>query len=402
MSPPPPYSSGKPIPVCPVAGHLDHDVADPLAEVVGRHRLGVLEDRGVLGEVGAHQVARPRRTSRRAGRSAPGRRSPAGWYGPCSGSGGPRALGGHGREPPRGHGTPPSGSWCAPARGPVGGRSSSAGSSSTSTPRRPAAGARRVDHLAAADVERDVVDRRRRARRAPEDQVTGLQRAQRDRRRLLVLRDRVVRAGTSRRPARPPWSGRSSPRRRAGGAPAVGLADLGAGEGDRRRRRRRRGPAGVGGLGSGWVGWVGSGAAGVGAGVGCWRRPGPRARPVRPAARRWPAPGRRPPAASWAGLLAAPGRSASAAACRRPRRRLLLERRLPLGELDADVLPARRARRSAVLLAGIALASAGGGLGGRGPRRGRPGVGWARRLSRAASPLGSATSARSRPPRKSS
>ena len=43
MSPPPPYSSGKPMPVWPVAGHLDHDVPDPLAERRRCRGLGLVE-----------------------------------------------------------------------------------------------------------------------------------------------------------------------------------------------------------------------------------------------------------------------------------------------------------------------------------------------------------------------
>ena len=38
-------------------GHLDDDVLDPLAEVMVAERLRLLEDRGVLGQVGADQVA---------------------------------------------------------------------------------------------------------------------------------------------------------------------------------------------------------------------------------------------------------------------------------------------------------------------------------------------------------
>ena len=38
-------------------GHLDHDLLDPLAERVLVEGLGLLEDRGVLGQVAAHQVA---------------------------------------------------------------------------------------------------------------------------------------------------------------------------------------------------------------------------------------------------------------------------------------------------------------------------------------------------------
>ena len=52
-----------------------------------------------------------------------------------------------------------------------------------------APGARRVDDLPAADVERDVVDRRRAAAGAPEDQVSGPQ---------LAGRDRASTAGTAR------------------------------------------------------------------------------------------------------------------------------------------------------------------------------------------------------------
>ena len=67
---------GKPMPVWPVAGHLDDQVADPVAEVVGVELLGVLEHRGVLGEVGAHQVAdlgvRPSSRPGRAGTSTSG------------------------------------------------------------------------------------------------------------------------------------------------------------------------------------------------------------------------------------------------------------------------------------------------------------------------------------------
>ncbi len=37
-------------------GHRDHEVADPVAEVVGRHRLRVHEHVGGLGEIGAHQL----------------------------------------------------------------------------------------------------------------------------------------------------------------------------------------------------------------------------------------------------------------------------------------------------------------------------------------------------------
>ena len=65
-------------------GHLDHDLLDPLAERRPVEGLGLLEDRGVLGEVGAHQAAdlgvlaveqrgQRRDVDRRAGRSPPPR-----------------------------------------------------------------------------------------------------------------------------------------------------------------------------------------------------------------------------------------------------------------------------------------------------------------------------------------
>ena len=57
MSPPPPYSSGKPMPVWPVPAISTHDLHDPLAELRRGEHLGLVEDRGVLGEVGADQVA---------------------------------------------------------------------------------------------------------------------------------------------------------------------------------------------------------------------------------------------------------------------------------------------------------------------------------------------------------
>ena len=102
--------------------------------------------------------------------------------------------------------------------------------------------AREVD-LAAADVERDVVDRSRVVAGAPEHQVAGPQLAGRDRGGLLVLRDRVVRQVG---PARSPGAGGQAgavPLIRTGGAPPVGLPDLGAGERDRGlgARPRRRG-----------------------------------------------------------------------------------------------------------------------------------------------------------------
>ena len=95
-------------------------------------------------------------------------------------------------------------------------------------------GARGVDDLAVADVERDVVDRGGVARRAPEHQVARPQVAGRDRRRLLVLRDRVVRQRDARRRPRRPWSGPSSPTRRARRRP-TGRARR-AGRGRRRSR----------------------------------------------------------------------------------------------------------------------------------------------------------------------
>ncbi|UUZ60818.1 hypothetical protein LP418_08760 [Nocardioides sp. B-3] len=52
-----------------------------------------------------------------------------------------------------------------------------------------ATGARSVDHLAVADVERDVVDRGRLRARPPEEQVAGDQLGGRDRRGAGVLRD---------------------------------------------------------------------------------------------------------------------------------------------------------------------------------------------------------------------
>ena len=118
------------------------------------------------------------------------------------------------------------------------------------------AGARGMDDLAVADVDRDVVDRGRAARRAPEDQVAGSQLGGGDLRRLGVLRDGVVREcdaalrpGRRRQPAAVPRVG-------AGGAVAVRLADLRGGERDRGRcsaagrrgggRDRRRGDRGGG------------------------------------------------------------------------------------------------------------------------------------------------------------
>ena len=48
---------GEAHPGLPGRRHLDHEVAHSVPELVRRHRLGVLEDVGVLREVGAHQVA---------------------------------------------------------------------------------------------------------------------------------------------------------------------------------------------------------------------------------------------------------------------------------------------------------------------------------------------------------
>ncbi len=61
----------------PGRGHLERDVLDPLAEVGGGHRLGVVEDRGVLGEVARARAGGRRRTCRRAASSGPRRRPPA-------------------------------------------------------------------------------------------------------------------------------------------------------------------------------------------------------------------------------------------------------------------------------------------------------------------------------------
>ena len=94
-------------------------------------------------------------------------------------------------------------------------------------------GVRRLDHLAVADVEPDVVDRGRVARVLPEeDQVAAAQFADGDLPALLVLRHAVVR---QRHPAVLPGA-HGQPgaveRARPGRGPLVGLADLGTREGD--------------------------------------------------------------------------------------------------------------------------------------------------------------------------
>ena len=225
-------------------------------------------------------------------------------------------------------------------------------------------GARGVDHLAVADVEAHVVDRARVAARAPEHQVAGRQLGGGDARRAGELRDRVVRQVL---PALGPGArgeARAVPGVRAGGAPPVGVADLGGREGDRRRgagaggRRARgggrsaraAGGAGAGAVGSGCrgrgrraepgssgPGWSAPGSSGRGWWVrassasGCGRRGrrlgrrgrrrrvgsvalrrrrGPwSARPAGPAS--WPPPG----AACGGGLPAPPAAAASCAAC---------------------------------------------------------------------------------------
>ena len=224
MSPPPPYSSGKPMPVWPVLAISTTTSLTRSRNSVARQRLGLLEDLGLLGEVGAHEVAdlgvpaveepgqlgdvEARLPVARAA-ARPARRRP-----PRRGGGGARRDGLRGR---RGHGLGRHGLTLPTGPGSCGdldprsrvrtgvraGRRSSAGSRRRSTTCADRdAGPRRLDDLAAADVERDVVDRRRAAARAPEHQVTGPQGGERHRAWTARTAPRSSAAGSGRRPPR--------------------------------------------------------------------------------------------------------------------------------------------------------------------------------------------------------
>ena len=236
--------------------HLDDDVLDPLAEVRVAHGLGVLEDRGVLGQVGAHQVAHlgvlPVQEGPQAGTST----LSGGYAGtPALVARGLVARSRCGAAVSRGHG-----------------RAEATSGPGEEVRRDPvvhrdlldvAAGAGRVDHPAVADVERDVVDRGRAA--APEEQVARLQVA--DARSASTTEYCTAELVRERLPALLPGhhrQPRAVPAVRPGRAVVVRLADLGPGEGDgrpgaaarcggsrvrrilrnRRRRRGRRGGRG--------------------------------------------------------------------------------------------------------------------------------------------------------------
>ena len=207
-----------------------------------------------------------------------------------------------------------------------------------------------------------MVDRRRRARRAPEQQVARAAASRRDRGGLLVLRDGVVRQATCRRPARRPWSGRSSPRRSGRRRPS-GRARRSA----RGRRRSRADAAGRGGRGRGRGRGgrgrrggrraCGSGSLGVGV-VGC----GAGARPA--------------PGSAWScGVLLLPASWAacSAASCGgslgggrggRLGGRGLERGLAALGQVAADVLEPRELGDQGVLLLRDRAGLGGGGVGG--------------------------------------
>ena len=57
MSSPAAVLLGETHPRLPRGRHLDHQVADPVAELLARQGLGFLEHRGVRREVAAHEVA---------------------------------------------------------------------------------------------------------------------------------------------------------------------------------------------------------------------------------------------------------------------------------------------------------------------------------------------------------
>ena len=196
---------------------------------------------------------------------------------------------------------------------------------------------------------------------APEDQVAGLELADGDRRGLLVLRDRVVRQRLPAGLPRPHRQARAVPGARAGGAPAVGLADLGPGERDR-----------------------GRGAARRGRGVGVGRRARGRVRVRRRASGRVSASGRvrasgsgsgssegaAAPrasccAASWAASSAAASSAACCAAAAAAAAACCLEGLLALArQLDADVLQLRELADQPVPLGGVRRGLVLGGLGG--------------------------------------
>ena len=391
------------MPVWPVRGHLDDDVPDPLAELVARQGLGLLEDRGVLGEVGRAPGRGPRRTCRRGARSARRRRS-SGWPVAATSASACRPAWPAVRRPVAiaddapVRGRPPHAGWSG-AASPTERRGQDRSGTGEEVrqgpgvdgrlprPGRPVRG--RLDDLAAPDVERDVVDRRRGCSRTPEHQVTG--RAGSRRRSASTARTAPPSsaAASGRRRARRPWSARSSPRRSGPRRPTRrGRRCWRAGEGD-------RGPDAAGGAGRRGPGpdgcRRGCGPARVGSGARGARRCGPA----------W---GRRGPAAGVAagpaaaaagcgrllgGVLPPPAGGAARArpggARRRPRRRRACASSAGLallGERDADVLQLGELGDQPGLLGGDRLGLGGGrGRGGRGgvaggarlgPRRRRP------------------------------